>query len=380
VWQSLRLNLPVTSYRDILVKGSDLIVGTYGRGIWILDEFTVLRQMTPAITAEPVHLFKPEPAVRVRRNVGFNTPFPPEVPHALNPPDGVVIYYWLKSRPAGEITLDVTDSAGALVRHLSSTAPAPVKEAAKPLLSGFWLAPPETLSTAAGTNRAAWDLRYDPPPVFAHSYAINANPGLTPASPVGALAPPGRYTITLTVDGRRYEQPATIISDPRSPVNTAAILAQVALLGRIQSAMRVAWNGYEQATAVNAALAHAMPADSTSALAKSLVAFRAAVDSVAGDAESAVAPDGSPDDGSQPVNFVTVQGRLAAQFFDQDNGDLAPTESMLQGFAVVCHDLANVAARWQSLNMTKLPELNAMLAKNGAPAIPAAAGVRAPKC
>ena len=119
-WQSLQLNLPNTSYRDIAFAGNDLVVGTYGRGIWILDDYAVLRQMTPAVAAEPVHLFKPDPTVRTRRNTNFDTPFPPEVPHALNPPDGVIIYYSLASKPSGEVTLDVLDSAGTVVRHMSS--------------------------------------------------------------------------------------------------------------------------------------------------------------------------------------------------------------------------------------------------------------------
>ena len=141
-WQSLQLNLPNTSYRDIAFAGNDLVVGTYGRGIFILDDYAVLRQMTPAVAAEPVHLFKPDPAVRTRRNTNFDTPFPPEVPHALNPPDGVIIYYSFGSKPSGEITLDVLDSAGAVVRHMSSVPGEPAKEAARPPHPNFWVAPP----------------------------------------------------------------------------------------------------------------------------------------------------------------------------------------------------------------------------------------------
>ena len=85
-WQSLMLNLPNTSYRDIEIKDNDLVVGTYGRSFWILDDISPLRQMTPAIASEPVHLFKPGDAMRVRRDVNGDTPFPPEVPHGENPP------------------------------------------------------------------------------------------------------------------------------------------------------------------------------------------------------------------------------------------------------------------------------------------------------
>ncbi|HWZ28569.1 MAG TPA: hypothetical protein VNX15_08400, partial [Gemmatimonadales bacterium] len=94
-WQSLMLNLPTTSYRDIVVKDNDLVVGTYGRGIFILDDLSPLRQVTAALASEPVHLFKPGDAIRVRRDVNGDTPMQAEMPHAENPPPGAVIYYSL---------------------------------------------------------------------------------------------------------------------------------------------------------------------------------------------------------------------------------------------------------------------------------------------
>ena len=139
--------------------------------------------------------------MRMRRNVGADTPFPPEVPHALNPAEGAVDY-WLAQAPLGDITLDVLDASGALVRHLSSAPQPPVAEAARPPHPNFWIAPPMPLPTNAGGNRTNWDLRYDAPRSFTHSFEINANPGLTPASPEGPLAIPGTYTLKLTVDGK----------------------------------------------------------------------------------------------------------------------------------------------------------------------------------
>src|SRR5437867_1359838 len=106
-WQSLMLNLPTTMVDDIAIHDNDLIVGTYGRGIWVLDDFAVLRQLSAAVAAEPAgaHLFKPSDAVRVRRNVMYNTPFPREVPQAPNPPDGAIIYYSLGAKPSSDITI-----------------------------------------------------------------------------------------------------------------------------------------------------------------------------------------------------------------------------------------------------------------------------------
>jgi hypothetical protein len=203
-WQSLMTNLPNTSYRDITIKGNDLVVATYGRGRWVIDEFSMLREITPTVSTEAVRFFKPGDAYRTRRNVNSNTPFPPEVPQALNPVDGVTLDYWLARAPAHDVTLVVVDASGALVRHMTSAAGVPVKEAARPPHPNFWVAPPEQLPAKAGENRAHWNLRYDSPPAFSHSFEINANPGLTPPSPEGPVALPGVYTFKLNVDGKTY--------------------------------------------------------------------------------------------------------------------------------------------------------------------------------
>jgi hypothetical protein len=379
-WQSLQLNLPVTSYRDIQIKGNDLIVGTYGRGIWVLDDFAVMRQLTPAVADEPVHLFKPDPSVRVRRNVNADTPFPPEVPHALNPPDGVIIHYSLSSSPTGEITLDVVDSSGVVVRHLSSVPIAPVKEAARPPHPNFWVATAQPLPTTVGMNRTNWDLRYDAPPAFTHSFEINANPGLTPASPEGALAPSGTYTIKLTVNGKTYSQVATVANDPRSPASAADLRAQHALLRKIQDGLRTAWDGYQQVAAMRSALASALSADSTSASAKAIVLLRAKLDSIGGNAEGGRGFGGRGGGRTPPPNFVTLHGRLVNQLGTQESGDHAPTEAMLQGYASACHDLAKTVAKWQAINISELPALNAILAQGARKAVTAAAGVPAPRC
>ena len=81
-WQSLTLNAPNTSYRDMQINGNDLVVGTYGRSFWVLDDISPLREITPSVANESAHLFKPGDAIRVRRNVNGDTPFPPEIPHA----------------------------------------------------------------------------------------------------------------------------------------------------------------------------------------------------------------------------------------------------------------------------------------------------------
>ena len=383
-WQSLGLNLPTTSVRDMTFKDNDLLVGTYGRGIWILDDISPLRQLTGEVAREPVHLFAPGDAIRVRRNVNNDTPFPPEVPHALNPPDGAIIYYTLAAKPAGEITLDVLDPAGKPVRHLSSAPIAPVAEAARPPVPNFWLATPTPLPTAVGLNRASWDLRYDDPPATSHSWEINANPGLTPASPEGPLAPPGVYTLKLTVNGKGYTRTLTVKNDPRSPATLADLGAQHALAMKLYEGIKAAWDGYQQVEAMRAAVTAVAHSESPADVATAATAFQAKLNEVGGTpgGRGRFGGGGFGAQGGPPPapTFLRVNGRLAGLLGTVDNGDVAPTESMLKAFAGACVELGKAAAAWRALNETDLAAFNAVLQKNGLKPVPAAAGPTPPPC
>jgi len=373
-WQSLQLNLPNTSYRDAVIAGNDLVVGTYGRGIWILDDISPLRQMTPEAAAEEVHLFTPGGAVRVHRNTGQDTPFPPEVPHALNPPEGALVYYSLRTAPAGEVTLDVLDASGAVVRHLSSIAAPPVAEAARPPEPNFWIAPPYALPAAAGLNRADWDLRYDSPPAFSHSFEINANSGLTPASPEGPLAPPGTYTLRLTVGGRPYTSTVTVTNDPRSRASAAALATQHDLQMRIDRGMAEATDGYRQATALRAALAADTGASLPADVAAAARALAARLDTVAGSTGpgrgGAFFRRAGP---AAPPSFVAVDGALGRQLDAQDLADAAPTAAMLADYAATCRDLSSAVTRLRGIVDRGVADLNALLAGHALATLAAAA-------
>jgi len=382
-WQSLQLNLPTTSYRDLTIHGNDLVAGTYGRGIWILDDYSVLRQLTPMLASAPVHLFKPADAVRMRRNVNADTPFPPEVPHALNPPDGVVVYYSLAAQPRGDITLDVLDAAGHVIRHMSSAPVAPVADAAHPPEPNFWVATPHPMPTAVGLNRVNWDLRYDAPPAFHHTFEINANPGLTPASPEGPLALPGVYTFRLTVNGRSYTQMAAVVNDPRESVPMSALRAQHALLLRLDGGLGASWNGYQQASALRTAVARAAAssAPGPSDVTASASTLEAQLDSVAGNPDAPPVFRFAPAAHPPAPTFVSVNGALSRALTAQDNGDMAPTSASLAGTAKLCHDLGAVQTRWERVRTAGLAAYNAVLARHGMAAVRAPGPVGgAPGC
>jgi hypothetical protein len=379
-WQSLMLNLPTTSFRDIAIKGNDLIVGTYGRGIFVLDDYAVLRQFNDAVANEDVHLFKPDGAVRVRRNVGADTPFPPEVPHALNPPDGAIIYYWLGTKPSGRIMLDVLDSAGAAVRHYSSDPITPVREAARPPHPNFWVAVEQPLPMDAGIHRVNWDLHYDAPPAFTHSFEINANPGQTPVSPEGALAPPGVYTVRLTVNGKAHAEKVVVTSDPRSPASLAALRAEDALVRKLSASERLAWSAFWQLDSMRTQVRALATGDSTSGIARAMGAFVAKLDSLGGRAPTGGGGFGGGGVASARPTLVQLIGRLVNQLGAFDTGDIAPTAAMLANWTSTCNDLGKSVAAWRALNGADLSALNAALVAAGKTPIAKAAVLQAPSC
>ncbi|TMA19596.1 MAG: hypothetical protein E6J88_18250 [Deltaproteobacteria bacterium] len=234
-WQSLRLNMPATSIRDLIVKDDDLAVATHGRGFWIVDDIEPLREITDQIAASEAYLFQPRTALRVRWNTNTDTPLPPDEPAGPNPPDGAVIDYLLKA--PGEVALEIVDRSGKIVRRFSSA-----EKAEPPRDDGnvprWWIRPPPRLSGDAGLHRFAWDLHWDPAPhVLEGGYPIAAVPGNTPKEPRGPWALPGKYTVRLTAAGRTLAQPLVVKMDPRLKTPPAALQQQLALSQRLAAAL-----------------------------------------------------------------------------------------------------------------------------------------------
>ena len=215
-WQPLRLNMPATSIRDLVVHDGDLVVGTHGRGFWILDDISPLRQLTPAIASAGPHLFTPRPAWRFDRNTNTDTPLPPEEPAGKNPPDGAIFYYWLPAN-AKLVTLEIQDSTGNMVRRYAST---DQPEPPSPTLNvpTYWIRPRPIPAATAGMHRFVWDLHASPDTAarrgFAGEYPISAIYQDTPGAQ-GEWLPPGTYRVQLTVDGQTQSQNVVVKPDPR---------------------------------------------------------------------------------------------------------------------------------------------------------------------
>ncbi|MEP7345558.1 MAG: glycoside hydrolase, partial [Gemmatimonadaceae bacterium] len=231
-WQSLRVNMPATSIRDLVIKDDDLVVGTHGRGFWILDDITPLRQVTSELTAKGASLFAPQVATRVRFSMYTDTPVPPDEPRAPNPPDGAILHYYL-ANSASDITLEVLDARGQLVRrYVKGVNPDP-----DPRENGnwpdYWIRPSPVLSPEPGLHRFVWDMHHERPKVASFSYPISAIPGQTVPEPLGPWAAPGSYTVRLTVDGVSSTQRLTIRMDPRVKTSTLDLQATHALSMRL---------------------------------------------------------------------------------------------------------------------------------------------------
>ena len=225
-WQPLSLELPTTWMRDLLVHGSDLIVATQGRGIWVLDDVSPLREASAALAGEALHLFRPATAVRVRGSESHDTPWPPETPLGENPPSGAVLDYWLADSARDGVTLTITDAAGAVIRRFTSR-DLPESLTARRYFEAAWVRAPLTLAASAGMHRFVWDLRYPRPPAPSYGYSIAAvRTEGTPVEPAGPLVLPGAYTVTLSAEGRSVSRPLTVVADPRLHVSASALREQ----------------------------------------------------------------------------------------------------------------------------------------------------------
>ena len=239
-WQSLRLNLPATSVRDLVVHDSDLVVATHGRSFWVLDDVTPLRNVAAAaatVASGDAYLYPPAGTVRVRWNENTDTPLPIDEPTAPNPPDGAVLDYYLPHPTTTPVVLEILDQQGRSVRRFSSgDAPEPVDSGLN--IPTWWIRSPQRLSAEAGMHRFVWDLHGPPPPAPTHEYPIAAILHDTPREPRGPWVLPGRYLVRLTVDGRAHTQPLAILMDPRVRVTARALARQFALAVRLTTALR----------------------------------------------------------------------------------------------------------------------------------------------
>ncbi|OGU07470.1 MAG: sialidase [Gemmatimonadetes bacterium RBG_16_66_8] len=239
LWQPLQANLPHAPVYWLTVQEhfNDLVVSTYGRGFWILDDLTPLQQLTPDVAASSAHLFPPRPAYRFRTVPGqASTSNDPTV--GENPQYGASINYWLKTAPSGDVTISIQQADGQTVRTLHG---------------------PKT----AGLNRVYWDLENEPakearmrvPPLYADWFEVGPEGRTAPStSRLSVLMPPGMYTVKLAVGGQEFSQSLEVRADPNSGGSLEDIGTQVARLRQLQTDLNTTVDMYNQAELIRAQL------------------------------------------------------------------------------------------------------------------------------
>ena len=391
-WQSLRLNMPATSVRDIIVKDDDLVAATHGRGFWILDDITPLRQIdgrTP-----DTMLFKPTTAWRVRWNTSSDMPWPKEEPTGQNPPDGAIIDYYLKATTSDPVTLTVKQQDGRVLRRYSSADPVPpIPDPPSAPWPIYWYRPGHPLSTQAGMHRFLWDVHLQPLGAGAAAGGLGAVPTQLPIqaipynSPTAATTPwaaPGTYTIELTVEGKTYSQPIVVRQDPR--VKTPALEMQ-----KIYALTSALYFGAADARAAASTLGGmrdqltAMSSRVQGATAQAIAEFEKKAAALEGTrpaggggrggrgGRGAPAPDQPPAAGTGRGPAATTGDTLWATVAALTSvmnamqaADVAPTTNTLNAIAAAQASAARVMARWNTLRTIDLPALNVKLKAAGA--------------
>ena len=362
-WQSLQLNLPHASMRDLWIHNDDLIVATHGRSFWILDDIAPLRDAAGSLASGDAHLFTPALAYRLQRDTNTDTPLPPDEPAASNPPDGAIIDYYLAHNSSASVSLEILDAGGQLVRKFSSADKPGANDAElkKQLIPLYWLSPFRSLSSEAGMHRWVWDLHYRSPDSARHEYPIAAIPGDTPRYPLGPTALPGSYTVRLTANGKTYSAPFTIKMDPRVQVSAASLEKKFRLETTLAALLSETSKAVMQAASLHDPL-QKLSERSTGAIHDKVQAFQ----------EQIAALIGSPSGFAPPAEAVTLaraNAQVASLYGQVWQVDAEPTQSQSEAVAAVERDASAAMKRWDTFNTTDLPALNRELRNANLPEV-----------
>ncbi len=347
-WKELKLNLPTVAVHDLVVKEDDLVVGTHGRSIWILDDLTALREWSKEVEAKPAHLFTARPALRwsIESPISSQIKGPGE-----NPPAGARIHYWLKDEPKGDVVAEILDEKGAVIRTLSSRKVEPAVPVDDPDPEE---PEPKPLPKDAGLQRAFWDLRHEGAPRIRPAEIDSGDPG------VGPLALPGTYTLRLQVDGQTLTTPLEVRLDPRVKVARADLEQQLAFalalredLTRLSSTVHGLRAVREQVKTRVAPLRGQAGKAPLVEAADALVAKCDALEAKLHNPKAEVAYDILAMPGG-----AKLYSRLAPLYSWASEGDGRPTQGMREMHAEQRQELDTLTSEWKAIVETDLPDLN----------------------
>ena len=356
-WRSLRLNMPATSIRDLIVKDDDLAVATHGRGFWILDNITPLRQLPDG--KHETALLKPQTALRVRWSLNPDTPLPPDEPAGENPPDGAMIDYYLGADAQDPVTLEIKEPSERVVRRYAST-DVPILPNLKELnIPTYWVRPPQQLSAKAGLHRFLWDLHYAPIPAIDPSYPMSAVFQNTAPQPTAPWCMPGDYSVVLSAGGKSFTQPLTVRMDPRVKASAADLAAQFELATKLYqlrpSLIPISERLISLSDAVGKIKEHTSQkqvVDKLDAFTKKLREFAPA--------------------NSRPGARITLEvlAQLETVFDRVQHVDAAPTPALTAAGAEIERRAKEVVERWKMFVSQDIPALNRDLQAAGLEQLP----------
>ncbi len=361
-WQPLQLNLPVTSVRDLAVKDGDLVAATHGRGFWILDDISPLRELAAGTNVKSDQLYAPREAVRLHSVDDGSLPYESV---GDNPPNGATLYYSLAGKPKGTVTLAISDAAGKVIKTFSSV-PKPVQNNHPLEFPTEKHEKPEKLDTHPGLNRAVWDLRHEKAPDIEGAY-------YDMGGPVAPMVLPGKYTVSLMVDGKKFSQPLTVVKDPRTVVTQSQLKQQYALMMQLDTAVRQDHAAANAIIDTRAQLAHlhkrlardknhAVLAKQAEALDAKLAKLLETFYQYHAHAEEAEL--------DYPTELNSQLGYLEVSV---DSADSAPSAQQQQAYLMLRAQLDAALSRWHDAR-GEITGLNASLAKAGIGTVPAGVG------
>ncbi|MGH8198939.1 MAG: WD40/YVTN/BNR-like repeat-containing protein [Steroidobacteraceae bacterium] len=349
-WQSLQQGLPVTSVRDIDVHGDDLVIATHGRGFWIMDDVSALRQMDD-VHSGAVTLFKPADAIRVRSASFTGTPMPKDEPMAANPPDGAIIDYVLPASVQGPVVVTIRDASNQVVRSYTSAEHVPALDPATLEFAAEWVPPTPVPSAAPGMQRFVWDLRYAAP-AGVHSRGPSRG---------GVWAPPGQYTVVLTVAGRDYSQPLVVKPDPRVKLPDGAYEREFELARKVEAAQGQTAAAYGRAVTLLDALDARLA--KRSAAHRQMTALLAKASSISGTTPHAIPFPAVPSLRTDSLQALVID--LATLESATDGADADPSPDALASYALLSRKVTATLAQWTSLETVDVPKLNERLKAAG---------------
>ncbi|MGA8153487.1 MAG: hypothetical protein WB952_21225 [Terriglobales bacterium] len=344
-WQSLQLNLPVTSVHDLVLHGDDLVIATHGRSFWILDDITPLRQTGEVMKAGGGWLYRPATAVRIDNDTFLGTPLPPEEPTADNPPNGALLDFYLP-QAAEHVKLDILDGRNDVIRSFSSDQHMTGKRP-QFAVADRWLPPPQIPGVAAGMHRLVWDLAWNTsgaPEVDDFEVAPLRGPRVAP----------GTFQVRLTVDGKSLAQPLKVVMDPRSSATPEELQQQYELGRKMFAAAKQGRKALAEIMALQKQLAAVAPT-----VPKANADLQSSVTQLQEEIRNILKGSGEPSGDS--IGLEQAATGLAGALRVVESSDRAVPSQAIEVFQESNRVLKVRLEEWIRLKSTRVPQLNDQL-------------------